>query len=425
MFHRMPYDGAWDFSKEDVKQFTHCMHRYPAMMIPQIPRKIISRYGKKGGILFDPYLGTGTSLVEGYIHGMRLTGTDLNPLARLITKSKIVNYDVENLGKIVEIYKQRLLKRLNDLPKFTELRLPKNQDERRMKKKLRSWFPLKTLREVLVSIDEIKLLETTEEESSFLKLAISESLRKVSYQREGEFKQYRIPKGERKSFRNPLYPELNKILTRNLEGVKTLHKSHSNDFQPKIGCFNTSLTIDENVVQIGTVQLVMTSPPYGDSGTTVAYGQFSNLSNILLELIDKDSNLDRDLMGGGKKEIKKFGFELIDSEIANIEKIDTIRAKEVMAFYSDYLKSIQNVAKLVQPGGYVCYVLGNRTVKSQQLSTDKFTAWAFESNGFKHEHTYIRKFPSKRMPYSVSPSNIAGQKSKTMSEEFIVIMKKL
>jgi hypothetical protein len=36
-----------------------------------------------------------------------------------------------------------------------------------------------------------------------------------------------------------------------------------------------------------SVNLVVTSPPYGDSGTTVAYAQFSWLSNSWLGLDDK------------------------------------------------------------------------------------------------------------------------------------------
>ena len=190
----------------------------------------------------------------------------------------------------------------------------------------------------------------------------------------------------------PLYPVLIKILDRNLQGVKDLHGNYNNKLPQVIGSFNTSLEIDEDIVKPESVQLVITSPPYGDSGTTVAYGQFSNLSNILLELTVQDETLDRTLMGGGKSEIKKFGFEIIDSEIANIANKDKTTAKEVMSFYSDYLSSIRNVAKLVRKNGYVCYVLGNRTVKSQQLSSDKFTAWAFASNGFEHVCTMIRKF---------------------------------
>ena len=67
MMEKYSEQGEWDFRGENTKQYTHCFHIYPAMMIPQIARELISRFGKEGGVLFDPYCGTGTSLVEARI----------------------------------------------------------------------------------------------------------------------------------------------------------------------------------------------------------------------------------------------------------------------------------------------------------------------------------------------------------------------
>ena len=38
--------------------------------------------------MYDPYCGTGSTLVEGLIEGMNVFGTDINPLARLIAEAK-------------------------------------------------------------------------------------------------------------------------------------------------------------------------------------------------------------------------------------------------------------------------------------------------------------------------------------------------
>ena len=82
-------DRAWDFRTADTKEFTHCFHAYPAMMIPQIARELLRRYGQRGGWLLDPYCGTGTSLVEASLFGMHSVGCDINPLVRLIATSKL------------------------------------------------------------------------------------------------------------------------------------------------------------------------------------------------------------------------------------------------------------------------------------------------------------------------------------------------
>lgn len=77
-------DETWDFQYADTKEYTHCFHTYPAMMIPQIARKLLKEYGIEGGWLLDPYCGTGTSLVEASLFGMHSVGCDINPLVRLI-----------------------------------------------------------------------------------------------------------------------------------------------------------------------------------------------------------------------------------------------------------------------------------------------------------------------------------------------------
>ena len=91
-------DESWDFRKVNTKELTHCFHSYPAMMIPQVARRIIKNYGKEGDVLFDPYCGTGTSLVEANIKNISAIGTDLNPLARLIATAKTtkINSDLLN-----------------------------------------------------------------------------------------------------------------------------------------------------------------------------------------------------------------------------------------------------------------------------------------------------------------------------------------
>jgi len=90
-------DESWDFRKSNTKEFTHCFHSYPAMMIPQVARRIIDNFGNKSKILFDPYCGTGTSLVEANLKGINAIGTDINPLARLIAITKTTKTDIQIL----------------------------------------------------------------------------------------------------------------------------------------------------------------------------------------------------------------------------------------------------------------------------------------------------------------------------------------
>ena len=82
-------DMSWDFRKSNTKEYTHCFHNYPAMMIPQVARKLLERYGVPGGWLLDPYCGTGTSMVEASLFGMNAIGCDINPLVRLTDTTSV------------------------------------------------------------------------------------------------------------------------------------------------------------------------------------------------------------------------------------------------------------------------------------------------------------------------------------------------
>ena len=85
---RLSLGTDWDYRTANTKEYTHGVHPYPAMMIPQVARRLIQSYGREGDVLFDPYCGTGTTLLEGMLANLKSSGTDLNPLARLIARTK-------------------------------------------------------------------------------------------------------------------------------------------------------------------------------------------------------------------------------------------------------------------------------------------------------------------------------------------------
>ena len=71
------------------------------MMIPQVARTLIEKYAPEGkcNLIFDPYMGSGTTLVEASIKGINSIGTDINPLARMISEAKVVHFDVSKIEK--------------------------------------------------------------------------------------------------------------------------------------------------------------------------------------------------------------------------------------------------------------------------------------------------------------------------------------
>ena len=417
-------DNFWDFSGENTKEYSHCFHTYPAMMIPQVARELINRYKNKDTkLIFDPYMGSGTTLVEAKLAGINSIGTDLNPLARLITKVKTEKLKTEEIDEIKEkisLFKKNIFEKEFNINK-TNVFIPEFSIRD-------NWFNLVTLKELGLIKNFIENIKNLKIRNFFL-IAFTEIIRLVSYTRNGEFKLYSIESKKKETFNPDTFKIFLEKLNENYNGLKKYNSKISDTVNTKIYDFNTIFGIPNNILKNESVDLIVTSPPYGDSKTTVAYGQFSRLANEWLGFNDS-ARLDSLLMGGKKsKETFRFKFQLLDNILDKIKQNDEKKSKkrelEVISFYKDYKKSISNVSKVVKKNGIVCYVVGNRRVNDMELPTDEITKFFFEENGFKHIETIVRNIPNKRMPLKTSPSNQSGKIVKTMNFEYIVIMKKL
>ncbi len=409
-------DFSWDFRTSNTKMFTHCYHAYPAMMIPQVAGRIIDKYGDKAELLFDPYCGTGTSLVEANLRNINSVGTDLNPLARLITTAKTFTPSIQELDLYLNCFNNHILFRLG--MRDNDSIIPPNF------KNIDFWFT----KDVQQKLSIIKMFIDKIEEQSikiFFEVAFSEVVRESSLTRNSEFKLFKMPVSQIAKFNPDVFAIMRTKLNRNKAGLTEYLKERINNPVTMVCDFNTVESVPFEFIENNSVDIVVTSPPYGDSRTTVAYGQFSRLANQWLG-VDNAQSIDNELMGG-KSNNSDFVFssKILNETLDKISGKDPKRAKEVYSFYVDYNKSINNVSKVVKGGGYACYVVGNRRVKGTTLPTDEITIDMFCENGFDYIETIIRNIPNKRMPSKNSPSNVPGVLDTTMKNEYIVILKKI
>lgn len=409
-------DLNWTFRSEDTRQLTHCYHDYPARMIPQVARQFLNIFAKnKQGILFDPYCGTGTSLVEGFIRGFDVIGLDLNPLARLIAKTKTTIFDVSTLDSHIEQFNRYIS------AKPIDIIIPEKVEGI---SRLDFWFKVEVIEKLAIIknfIDSISNLEI----KSFLLVAFSETVRESSNTRNHEFKLYRYSEDDLKNFQPDVFKIMSAKLQRNRKGlIRFLSVIKKLPSIPEADVFEFD-TVKKYPSELSKkVDFVVTSPPYGDSNTTVAYGQYSRLSAAWLDL-PEPAKTDRKLMGGIKsKKIENFNCDELNQAISQIAQENDKRAKEVSSFYKDLNDSINNVSKLLKNNGLVCYVVGNRRVKGVCLPTDLAVQNFFESNNFTHVKTFHREIPNKRMPLRNSPSNEIGKTQKTMNREYIIVLRK-
>ena len=454
----------WDFKNDDVRKYTHGIHNYPAMMVCPISRNIIRLIQdiKPVTTLMDPFMGSGTVLVEGMLAGIsEIYGSDINPFAVYLSTVKTNRLDINELQKEVNDLYERILDKYSlysmqineadgiirfkydldltakdgwgkDAPKYLKSFVTDNQIDIPIPdfKNIGYWFKPKVILLLSLIKEEIKKI-ADKKIREFVFVAFSETIRFVSNRRNGEFKMFRMKANKVDEFNPDVIKEFTTILDRNVEKMNSFDEA-CEDKDVKCNVYIS----DESASTLGyvpdkSIDLVITSPPYGDSRTTVAYGEYSRLSLQWLDLYNLTEKeimgIDKSLMGGMKY---RNGFEYnihsqtLRDSLERIKDIDLERAGDVFSFYSDLRDSIKTIAQKTKSGGYQFWVVGNRTVKGELLLTDQIISEIAQSYQLEHVYTIDRNIINKVMPSQNSPTNEVGKKASTMTNEHIVILRK-
>lgn len=459
-------ENFWDFKNEDTNAFTHGLHTYPATMIYPISRNIISKVKEIYPInsLLDPFSGSGTVPVEGVLAGIpNIYATDMNPLAILLTEVKSnalspkkLSQDFKALQESINSnykYHNEILDTIDDFilsqnlditdkktwgenaPAYIKQFLQQKRSTLNVPnfKNIGYWFKPNILLELSLIAQEIQKVNNIEFKKFYI-VAFSELLRLVSNRRNGEFKMYRMPIEKIKTFNPNVLDTFYSILLKNIKKMEEFYTQTKNlapsNLHIKLDNAKELISIPDN-----SIDLLITSPPYGDSRTTVAYGQFSRLTlqwNDFLENKDDISNesmkLDNKLMGGIKYR-NGYAYELssptLKTALNNIVSKDLERSGDVFSFYKDLDMCLEATSKKSKKGTYQFWVVGNRTVKEVYLETDKILAELAQAHNLQYITTFTRNIHNKVMPSKNSPSNKAGATVSTMLNEYIVILKKL
>lgn len=69
----------------------HSLHEisYRACFKPQLPRFFIERLTKQDDLVYDPFMGRGTTILEAALLGRRVIGNDINPLSRVLVEPRL------------------------------------------------------------------------------------------------------------------------------------------------------------------------------------------------------------------------------------------------------------------------------------------------------------------------------------------------
>ena len=401
------------FHGKQLARGRHKIHPYPAMLHPLLVNFLVDSYAKKDDVIFDPFCGSGVTLVQSGVKGHESVGFDINPLALLIARTKTETYRKKPLLKEFEDLKETVSK--NAVPLFNRGKtdIPKI-------KNMGYWYS----ESVANDLGGIRyaLKNKSYKYKNFFMTNFAFICRNQSLTRNGEFKRYRI-KEER------IAETKNEVFRKFFSHTREMIEVFTNTDLPKRKSRPMLANSENKIPSKIKYDLVVTSPPYGDSRTTVAYGQYTSFGSDWTDDLNAydgiNYKVDREGLGKVGPLIEKLkDHETLTSTVEKIGNADSKRANEVLHFFNGYYKAVENVVKNLNEKGRVCFVVGNRTVKGSQIPMDQITASFLESMGLNFEGIFVRDILNKVMPSKNSPSNKTGVKSRTMANEYIVVFSK-
>lgn len=132
-----------DLPEMERTKHVHRLHPYMGKFIPQLVEIFLRKYRPK--LVYDPFCGSGTTLVEANALGIDSIGTDISVFNTLLSKVKTAEYDVQLLEKEIKDILQRLYaykSKFSKDEKVNKLFTSKNEY-------INTWFAPNTQKELL------------------------------------------------------------------------------------------------------------------------------------------------------------------------------------------------------------------------------------------------------------------------------------
>jgi hypothetical protein len=154
LYAEIALDLSW--SEDELPQVArtkhvHALHPYLGKFIPQLVEAFLERYFSPGDCVYDPFVGSGTTLVEANAYGASAVGCDLSAFNCLLADVKTATHSLGSLDLALRGALERSAK------------FAASVDTKDASEWLRTWYAPQALRELLAyrSVAADDLSETT------------------------------------------------------------------------------------------------------------------------------------------------------------------------------------------------------------------------------------------------------------------------
>jgi DNA modification methylase len=178
--------GFYGLPEYERTKHVHRLHPYLGKFIPQLVEWFLAKYFKDGDIILDPFMGSGTTLVQGNEMKMHTIGIDVSEFNCLIAKVKTQKFDLKKAKEEVLEAERRLSafsarlcseddKQFSLFPKDKMDKLKSSLMAEVKSEYLKNWFAERTLYEMMYYRRLIKKFEYQD----LLKVLLSRAVRSV------------------------------------------------------------------------------------------------------------------------------------------------------------------------------------------------------------------------------------------------------
>ncbi|CCV03311.1 putative RNA methylase [Mesorhizobium metallidurans STM 2683] len=347
----------WSFAGRVAGDDLESIHPYPAKFIPEIPGTILDRLPvEKGLAVLDPFVGSGTTLVECQRRGVRSIGIDLNPIACLISRVKTRPVPA-NLGDAL----QDVIRRAD---KDKAVAIPSIPN-------LLHWFSEPVAGALAQLVHSIS--DSPKQYSDVLKLALSSVLVRVSNQesdtRYAAVSKNVSPDAVYEAFRSACQKLNNALINRDYELPQSTVLERDtlavepSDMSEKIGA-------------------VITSPPYPNAYEYWLYHKYR---------------------------MWWLGYDPLwvkDREIGARAHFFKVKRHTASHFVEQMQRTFSLIDRVLSPNGYACFVVGRSKIHGEIVDNAQIVENAARSFGFKTEYRTERIIARNRKSFNLSHANI-------------------
>jgi hypothetical protein len=403
----------------------HGLFQYPAMMLPEVQGALLDELiavDPRIDLVCDPYIGSGTVLLEALKRNLSVWGNDINPLALLLCSVKAHPYDMAGLQDVVrQVVGQALKDR-----KTTVL-----VDVGRVGR----WFEpevLVALSRIVRGIRMVECLATRR----FLWVSLAETIRLTSNSRTSTVKLHRMTDVAIAARDTNTIAKFKQTSQASIEQLQQRDRNRptppDNSSSTPVVKFWLGDTRSWHP-PAPVADVIMTSPPYGDNRTTVSYGQHSWLPLMWIDAHDFPGRpplpqgpyeTDRLSLGGQLKGAAERAGDIREKSVTFGECFDTLSPvtdarSRFSAFFADLDASLSSVTAALRPGGWMFWTLGERRINGVPVPMTQVVCELLQQHDLREVTRLNRDIPLGRKRMAVR-----NDISPTMLTETILVMRR-